>query len=199
MFTGKMEKNQRRSKKFPQTAGNGGSWLAKEKGSHPNSMISIKGPYFPLEKRQIMIDFTEWCANKLLSSRMRKQVSISIHGSNHKKFTKEGLYGLTEVHQDDDWNRPRNFTIRITNKFKILRCLVIIAHEMVHIKQQTRGELTYCGRTGVPKWNGVLVCEKTDYWDLPWEIEAHGREKGLVYQWAEARGYREERWMREIF
>jgi hypothetical protein len=27
--------------------------------------------------------------------------------------------------------------------------------------------------------------EKTSYWDLPWEIEAHGRETGLFIRWAE--------------
>lgn len=162
-------------------------------------MIDIKGPYFSEEKRRIITDFTDWCAEKLISSRMRKSVSITIHGSNHKTLAKDGIYGRTEVHQDDDWHRPRNFTIRITNKFKILRTLAIIAHEMVHIKQQVKRELTYCGRTGNPKWNGAVFCETTDYWDLPWEIEAHGREKGLVYQWAAARGYQEESWMREIF
>lgn len=199
MLTGKMEKNQRRPEKLPSRTGRGGPRNAEEKRSNTTPAICIKGPYFSMEKREIMMDFTEWCAQKLLSAQMRKQVSIAIHGSNHKKFTKAGLYGLTEVHQDDDWNRPRNFTIKLTNRFKILRCLVIIAHEMVHIKQQAKGELSYCSRTGLPRWHGHTVTEETDYWDLPWEIEAHGREKGLVYQWAESRGYRNESWMKEIF
>lgn len=162
-------------------------------------IIEIKGPYFSEEKRLIMVDFVDWCTSKLITERMKKQISVTIHGANHKKFTRSQIYGITEVHQDDDWHRPRNFTIRITSKFKILRSLVIIAHEMVHIKQQVKKELSYCARTGKPKWNGVAICEKTNYWDLPWEIEAHGREKGLVYQWAEARGHCNEKWMKEIF
>ena len=36
------------------------------------------------------------------------------------------------------------------------------------------------------RWKGSdYTREATDYYDLPWEIEAHGRECGLFIQWAE--------------
>jgi hypothetical protein len=31
--------------------------------------------------------------------------------------------------------------------------------------------------------------KKVSYWDLPWEIEAHGREVGLFVRWCEANNY----------
>jgi hypothetical protein len=42
--------------------------------------------------------------------------------------------------------------------------------------------------SGVHKFNGKKVDQnKVDYWDHPWEIEAHGRAIGLVNQWARDR------------
>jgi hypothetical protein len=60
--------------------------------------------------------------------------------------------------------------------------LETVAHEMVHVKQYARRELhpvynMWCGKTYNP--------EKVSYWDLPWEIEAHGREVGLFIRWTE--------------
>jgi hypothetical protein len=36
--------------------------------------------------------------------------------------------------------------------------------------------------------------EKVSYWDLPWEIEAHGRELGLFVRWAEKEGLADKKW-----
>jgi hypothetical protein len=53
---------------------------------------------------------------------------------------------------------------------------------MVHVKQYARRELhpskeAWLGKTINPK--------KVSYWDLPWEIEAHGREVGLFVRYCE--------------
>ena len=76
----------------------------------------------------------------------------------------------------------RSFEIEADKKLRLRKLLETIAHEMVHVKQYARRELhpvhnTWCGKTYNPK--------TTDYWDLPWEIEAHGREVGLFVRWAE--------------
>lgn len=162
--------------------------------------IAIKGRYFSKEKRQLMSNFTEWCGRKLLSPQMRRNVSITIHIAGPKMFTEDRLYGTTDVHEDDDWGKSRNFTIRMTSRFEILRSLMILAHEMVHVKQHAKRELDVCGKTGKTKWHGSKIQENDlDYWDLPWEIEAHGREKGLVYQWAAEQGLNDAPWLKEIF
>jgi hypothetical protein len=60
-----------------------------------------------------------------------------------------------------------------------------IAHEMVHIKQLATNQLYEVS----PKkfmWNGKIWKPEEyedDYYDRPWEIEAHGREKGLYQRW----------------
>ena len=35
---------------------------------------------------------------------------------------------------------------------------------------------------------------KIDYWDLPWEIEAHGREVGLFVRYCEANKLGGQKW-----
>lgn len=69
-----------------------------------------------------------------------------------------------------------------------------LAHEMVHVKQYSTGELSangilvsiagrliytaqWAGKTWLPKSN------ECQYYDSPWEIEAYGREVGLYYRW----------------
>lgn len=81
----------------------------------------------------------------------------------------------------------REFEIEANRNLTLRKLLETIAHEMVHVKQYARRELhpvnnTWCGKTVNPK--------KTSYWDLPWEIEAHGRELGLFVRWCELHGHR---------
>ena len=72
-----------------------------------------------------------------------------------------------------------------------LTLLETLAHEMVHVKQYARRELKprvdcWMGKTYNPK--------KVSYWDLPWEIEAHGRETGLFVRYCEANKLGKQKW-----
>ena len=76
----------------------------------------------------------------------------------------------------------RQFEIEIDKTQPLRRLLETVAHEMVHVKQYARRELhpskeAWLGKTINPK--------KVSYWDLPWEIEAHGREVGLFVRYCE--------------
>ena len=88
----------------------------------------------------------------------------------------------------------RTFEIEADKKLRLRKLLETIAHEMVHVKQYARRELhpvneTWCGKTYNPK--------KVSYWDLPWEIEAHGREAGLFVRWAEQENLGHKKWTQE--
>ena len=85
----------------------------------------------------------------------------------------------------------RTFEIEVDRKLRMRKLLETIAHEMVHVKQYARRELhpvhdTWCGKTYNP--------EKVSYWDLPWEIEAHGREVGLFVRWCEHEKLGSKKW-----
>ncbi len=59
------------------------------------------------------------------------------------------------------------------------------SHELVHIKQYVMGELTP-SNTGFV-YNKTVYSPDTldEYFDQPFEIEAYGREKGLVFTFLE--------------
>ena len=87
---------------------------------------------------------------------------------------------------EDQHHRPEEFTIEMEPQQKRQLLLNTLAHELVHVKQWAKGEYYQLQReNNVFKFNGERVdADKVDYWDQPWEIEAHGRAIGLVVQWA---------------
>ena len=85
----------------------------------------------------------------------------------------------------------REFELEIDKKQPMRRMLETIAHEMVHVKQFARREL----HPSTDKWYGKTYNpKKVSYWDLPWEIEAHGREVGLFVRWCEGEKLSKQKW-----
>ena len=83
---------------------------------------------------------------------------------------------------------PKMSTLDI--EIKIRRLLETVAHEMVHVKQYAKGELFEGNfKLGKHRWMGEWLSDNSnlvkEYWDHPWEVEAHGRECGLFVRWAE--------------
>ena len=114
------------------------------------------------------------------------------------KDLKDDALGYCLPSDDADEFRPREFDIEVHNKLPLRRFLQTVAHEMVHAKQFAKGELYESTRLGKHKWRGNwLPKANIDYWDQPWEIEAHGREYGLFIQWAEANDLGKYKWTQE--
>src|SRR5688572_15239801 len=79
--------------------------------------------------------------------------------------------------------RPKEFRIVLNSMYGKRQQLLSLAHELVHCKQFTKGGLGHTyeskGMT-LTKWKRKYTVEtKMDYFDWPWEIDAHGREYGL--------------------
>ena len=132
-------------------------------------MITVTGgkPY----QRKHVEDIVGFCI-KTLMPRM-KTLNITV-----KLCKPDGALGYC-LETDNN----RTFEIEIDKTQSLRSLLETVAHEMVHVKQFARRELhpandTWFGKTYNPK--------KVSYWDLPWEIEAHGREVGLFVRWCEA-------------
>ena len=85
----------------------------------------------------------------------------------------------------------RTFELEIEKKLNLKTLLTTVAHEMVHVKQYARSELTE------GTWQGKLINPNQSYWDRGYEIEAHGREYGLFVRWAEANKLGERQWTHE--
>jgi len=85
----------------------------------------------------------------------------------------------------------RQFEIEIDRTMSQRKLLETLAHEMVHVKQYARREF----HPVHDKWMGKTINpKKVSYWDLPWEIEAHGRETGLFVRWAEQNNLATKKW-----
>jgi|TARA_R110000803_G_scaffold35965_1_gene77499 hypothetical protein len=112
----------------------------------------------------------EFCANKLMPRLYNLDITVRL-------CKPKGALGYCLELED-----KRTFELEIDRTQPLRQLLETVAHEMVHVKQYARRELhpskeAWLGKTVNPK--------KVSYWDLPWEIEAHGREVGLFVRYCE--------------
>ena len=154
-------------------------------------VINIKGGSKTQKKHtRTMVEF---CC-KMLMPRM-KTLEINVH---LKDFKDDSSYGYAISSNDADSIRPREFDLEIaTNDVRLRRLLETVAHEMVHVKQFARGELYQSSMTAKHRWKGNWQRSEKEYWDLPWEIEAHGRECGLFCRWAEKHKLADRAWTKD--
>ena len=130
-----------------------------------------------------VFSLTQFCIKKLMP-RMRS-LDINI------KLTRLGKEANGYCLRQTD----REVELEIDSRLTLRTMLETVAHEMVHVKQYARREMNdFAFKEVHYKWKGKLVPESTDYWDLPWEIEANGREVGLFIRWCEQAGYSDKAW-----
>lgn len=149
--------------------------------------IFVDGENAAMTDEEVKVAVT-WFAERLLGKRLARNVTIDVEFDSEMK----DAYGYA-ANMDEVERNPRIFELQINSKIPKKRQLDVMAHEIVHIKQMARNELRLSSgvkifrdgtvaRHDVGIWMGkeYLVNEDT-YWELPWEIEAYGREVGLVW------------------
>jgi len=137
--------------------------------------ITIANKPATIERRDL-IKAAEFYAKTLMNAQLVKNLKIDIEFNNLK-----GDHIEAQCNWEDRNVRPRWFTIQIDRNKSRRKILTLLAHEMVHVKQhatdESRNDLA---NSNLHIWQGKVVDEdKFDYYDLPWEIEAFGREQGL--------------------
>lgn len=109
------------------------------------------------------------------NKKLRSNITVRI-----KFLNKIDCMGYVSVADVNASNKPRSFLIEISPFIGAASILQTIAHEMVHMKQYLKEELN----DNLSIWKGEKVdSDKIDYWEQPWEVEAHGLEKGLFYKY----------------
>lgn len=84
--------------------------------------------------------------------------------------------GIAYVIGKNTKGKNREFSIELNPHYGANEILSTLAHEFVHVKQFAFDETN----ESLNKWMNVAVdSDHLDYWILPWEIDAHGREVGL--------------------
>ena len=153
-------------------------------------IINVKGG--TASQRNHVRSMVEYCAKKLMPRITDLDITIKF-----KDLRKQNAYGFCMADPEGDaqpLDKPRVFELEINSKMKLRKILETVAHEMVHVKQYARGELYQGTRIAKHRWQGKWVSNNLDYWDQPWEIEAHGREAGLFIRWAEANDHGGKPW-----
>ena len=158
--------------------------------------VNIKGG--SQTQKKYVKSIAEFCC-KMLMPRMMNSLVLNFH---IKDFGKDETLGYCLPDDHADEQRPREFNIELNKTSRLRRLLETTAHEIVHAKQFARGELYWSSIKGQNRWKGDWLSNNKksvkDYWDNPWEIEAHGRECGLFVRWAEQEGYGERKWARYL-
>jgi len=147
--------------------------------------MPIKKHYSKLSpvQKKLAFDAIDFCYNKFLSKK-RKTVTIKIQGV-PELLRLEAMYGDCDYEYPDDGGLPTEFLIRLDNTLPTALFLRTLMHELVHVKQWCKGEMRQMlnEKTMTFKWHSEKInLASTNYYDYPWEIEAHGREEGLTVQ-----------------
>lgn len=149
---------------------------------HKRMLVSISG-ISDSKFKKIVHKAVEFYAGLLLSPRISKHITIDIEFSNKLDNNADGY---CDVEGYNSRNKPREFTIQVRKNKSKRYMMMTLAHEMVHVKQFAMGEL----HENMNAWKGKRLPSSVDYWDTPWEIEAHGREYGLYSRFAQKHNVR---------
>ena len=110
------------------------------------------------------------CINKLMPRMRTLDISILF-----KKIpAQENTIG-TCLMQDNN----RTFEIEIQKGLSFDEIVKTVCHEMVHVKQYARNEMTDSTWKGKLRWRNRFIKKNTSYSKLPWEREAYRKQKTL--------------------
>lgn len=127
-------------------------------------LIHVKGS--TKDKRALAEKTVAWSIKKLGLNRMS---SLSIDVVLRKM--KKDEYGYCNIIES-----KRSFIIDVNKNVSLKDFVSTIIHEMVHVKQFARNEMSAYGM----RWKTKTVSENTKYVDLPWEKEAYKLEAKLI-------------------
>ena len=155
------------------------------------AVIKLHARNINLKCKAAIFAMTEYALSTLIpSKRLRDNIMIDIHMKHHSNE------GEAKLHEDTNRYRPRAFRIYLdhhrmeTNEFTgetrtdmewFVEILKTLAHEIVHVKQYVLGELRSRDVGLLYKGINHEAMNLMEYFELPYEIEAYGREKGLLY------------------
>ena len=155
------------------------------------TVIKLHARNINLKCKAAVFAMTEYALSTLIpSKRLRDNIMIDIHMKHHSNE------GEAKLHEDTNRYRPRAFRIYLdhhrmeTNEFTgetrtdmewFVEILKTLAHEIVHVKQYVLGELRSRDVGLLYKGINHEAMNLMEYFELPYEIEAYGREKGLLY------------------
>lgn len=137
------------------------------------------------KNKKLLAEAANFFADILMDPRMVRNITLDIE-------IVSGLDVEGECVDEEGTKNPRWFTINLRRQ-SIDDMIKVLAHEMVHVKQHAKNELSsghmISTRGGLKmsfKWMGKIWKPKRKehpYFDAPWELDAYGREVGLFQRY----------------
>ena len=124
-----------------------------------NNLIEVIGG--KKSQRELAYRVVDFMIKKLMPRLRTLDITVQIKNIPDK----EKAWGLIEI-QDSN----REFIIEIEKSLSLYNFVTSLIHEMIHVKQYVRKELTDQGYTVL--WHGE-DCSKLAYSKQPWEQEAY--------------------------
>ena len=119
---------------------------------------------------------SQFYAEQLFTKQLLRHLVITL------KFNKHlDAFGYASIEKRNSKGAAREFLIELHPYISGKEILKALAHEFVHVKQYVYEELN----EQQTEWQGEpFDSDAVDYYELPWEIEAHGKEIGLFTNFA---------------
>ena len=133
-------------------------------------MVLIFNDKFSEQLQQEVCDAVNFFSDQLFSTKLCKHIVIELELKSHFKD-----HGDCEVLEYNSQRKPRSFKIRLRKKKSHKSLIKTLAHELVHVKQFALGEMSEFH----DRWRDGVDHKDTEYFDLPWEIEARMMEHVL--------------------
>ena len=152
-------------------------------------IINLHARKIDIKFRAAIYAMGEFAMSRLVpSTRLRNNITLNIHLKHHV------VDGEAKLSEFTNPKKPREFKIIIdpyraeiddfnrtlTDTEWAHSILRLLAHELVHVKQYVMGELKLANNGFVYKKTMYSPENLDEYFDQPFEIEAHGRERGLM-------------------
>jgi hypothetical protein len=136
--------------------------------------------------QMLLRDATKYYIGILMSDDPRRmdtiEIEVNLVNDLIKDFHNSAMCGWL-----DDRFRPNRFFIDLDSSNEYKTQLIALGHELTHVKQMAMGERQEAWDGQTMRWFGRVFDPSTmHYYDLPWEIEAHGREYGLYDRFVES-------------
>ena len=133
-------------------------------------------------QKKYLRQITEFALPLMMSKRLANTLEITFRIV-PDLYSKHDIMG--DAWTEDDGRYPKDFVVRLDGKMPLRDFLETAAHELVHVKQWATNQMRdYSSRDKITAYNSKKInTTKVNYWDLPWEVEAHGREVGIFIRW----------------
>jgi hypothetical protein len=137
------------------------------------------------EKDKVIEDmksFIRWYVNKYITEVEELEITLNVHSSS---FKPNSLADTCCTNQQEVWKSKFELNFHVRKNCALIELIKLMAHEMTHVKQYAMDEMEDVDEVLV-KWKGRCYnTNKVEYYDRPWEIDAFGRERGVMLSYVE--------------